>query len=102
MRSTRTTIRDAAFEVLEEAYLAASDNGSLPVKPRQIMYAARPQILETTGEIELSGNYFSQTLLIDYIEEYDCSDWDIIWDACGHFIEPHTGTETPLGTLEVR
>jgi hypothetical protein len=102
VRSSRTTLRDAAFDVMEEAYLAASDNGALPVKPRQIMYAARPRILQMTGEVELSGSYFSQTLLIDYMEVYDCDDWDIVWDARGHFIEPHTGTETALGTLEVR
>jgi hypothetical protein len=102
VKSARTTIREAAFEVMEEAYLAASDNGSLPVKPRQIMYAARPKILQETGELELTGSYFSQTLLVDYMEEYDCSSWDVVWDARGHFIEPHTGTETPLGTLEVR
>jgi len=48
---------------------------TLPVKPRQIMYRARPYILERTGEASLNGQYFSQTLLIDYMEEYDCSDW---------------------------
>jgi hypothetical protein len=102
VRSTRTTIRQAAFYVMEKAYLAASDNGSLPVKPRQIMYAARPRILRLTGTDELSDYYFTQSLLIDYMEEHNCDDWDITWDARGHFIEPHTGTETPLGTLEVR
>jgi Topoisomerase 6 subunit A/Spo11, Toprim domain len=102
VRSARLTIRDAAFDVMEEAYLAASDNGSLPVKPRQIMYAARPKILKMTGQVELGGSYFSQQLLIDYMEEYDYDDWDITWDARGHFIEPHTGIEAPLGTLEVR
>ena len=40
MPSYRVTLREAAFEVMEVAYLAASDGGSLPVKPRQIMYAA--------------------------------------------------------------
>jgi hypothetical protein len=55
-----------------------------------------------TGERELSGSYFSQTLLVDYMEEHHCSDWDVIWDARGHFIEPHTNREIPLGTLEVR
>lgn len=102
VRSSRITIREAAFEVMEEGYLAASDNGSLPVKPRQIMYAARPAILNMTGELELSDSYFTQGLLIDYMEQYDCDDWDIVWDARGHFIEPHTGIETALGTLEVR
>jgi DNA topoisomerase VI subunit B len=102
VKSERVTIRDATFEVMEEAYLKASDNGTLPVKPRQIMYAARPMILEMTGKDVLRGNYFSQGLLIDYMEEYDCDDWDIIWDARGHFVEPHTETTIPLGTLEVR
>jgi hypothetical protein len=102
VRSSRVTVREAAFDVMEEAYLAASDNGALPVKPRQIMYAARPKILDMTGELELSGSYFSQSILIDYMEEYDCDDWDIVWDARGRFIEPHTGAGTPLGTLEVR
>jgi hypothetical protein len=102
VRSTRVTIRDAAFYVMKEAYLAASDNGTLPVKPRQIMYVARPKILQMTGEVELGDSYFTQGLLIDYMEEYDCDDWDITWDARGHFIEPHTGIETALGTLEVR
>jgi hypothetical protein len=102
VRSSRITIREAAFDVMEEAYLAASDNGKLPAKPRQIMYAARPLILKVTGEVELNDSYFTQGLLIDYMEEYDCDDWDITWDARGHFVEPHTGIETALGTLEVR
>jgi hypothetical protein len=102
VQSHRVTIREVAFEVMDQAYRKASDNGTLPTKPRQIMYAARPEILTRTGETELNSSYFSQTLLIDYMEEYDCDDWDIIWDARGHFIEPHTGTEIPLGTLEVR
>ena len=102
-RLVRTArVREAAFEVMEVSYMKASDNGSLPTKPRQIMYVARPSILAMTGESELSGSYFSQSLLIDYMGEYDCDDWDIVWDARGHFIEPHTNTEIPLGTLEVR
>jgi hypothetical protein len=102
VRSARLSIRDAAFHVMEEAYLVASDRGTLPVKPRQIMYVARPRILQMTGEVELGDSYFTQGLLIDYMEEYDCDAWDITWDARGNFIEPHTGVETPLGTLEVR
>ena len=38
------TIKDAAYEVMVEAYTQASDDGeggTLPVKPRQIMYRAR-------------------------------------------------------------
>jgi len=102
MKSYRVTQREAAFEVMEEAYLVASDDGALPTKPRQIMYQARPYILKQKGEDSLHGQYFSQQLLIAYMEEHDCSSWDIIWDARGTFIEPHTGREIPLGTLGVR
>jgi hypothetical protein len=100
VRSDRTTLRDAAFHVMQDAYSQAS--GGLPAKPRQIMYVARPVILRWTGRESFDDQYFTQTLLIDYMEIYDCSDWDIVWDARGHFAEPHTGREIPLGTLEVR
>jgi hypothetical protein len=81
VRSHYTTLREAAFEIMEEAYIEASDHRTLPVKPRQIVYRARPFILARTGEDSLNGQYFSQTLLIDYMEMYDCSTWDLIWDA---------------------
>jgi hypothetical protein len=102
IKSERVTIRDAAFQVMEEAYQKASNNGKLPVNPRQIYYAARRYILLATGRDELQSGYFLQTLLRDYMDEYDCSDWDIIWDARGHFTEPHTRRIVPLGTLQVR
>ena len=31
--------------MMEAAYMLASDNGQLPAKARQIMYAARPRVL---------------------------------------------------------
>ena len=103
VRDDRVTIRDAAWEAMDEAYAKASDNGRLPVRPRQIMYAARPQILALTGKDHLDDRYFTQTLLPDYLNEYShCQNWDIVWDARGHFSEPHTGREIGLGTLEVR
>jgi hypothetical protein len=102
-REERVTIKDAAWEVMDGAYAKASDNGRLPARPRQIMYAARPQILELTGKDHLDDSYFTQTLLPDYIHEYEhCRDWNVVWDARGHFAEPHTGVEIGLGTLEVR
>ena len=100
----KVSIKDAAWRAMEEAYLKASDRGTLPAKPRQIMYAARPDILRMTGKDTLDDAYFTQTLLVDYVNEQRdlCADWDIVWDARGTFGEPHTGTEIPLGTLEVR
>src|SRR5262249_42153998 len=64
-RREKVSIKDAAWEVMEEAYLAASGGGKLPVKARQIMYAARPGILKLTGKDVLSDAYFTQTLLVD-------------------------------------
>jgi hypothetical protein len=104
VRSDRFTIRDAAWTVMQDAYMKASDNGRLPTRPRQIMYTARPEILELTGKDRLDDRYFTQDLLPDYIamNPEECRDWDIVWDASGHFTEPHTGHEIALGTLEVR
>jgi hypothetical protein len=99
--SRRTTIKDAAYEVMESAYLKASANGALPAHARQVMYAGRSYIQDVTGKA-LDDQYFTQTLLPDYITEYGCDDWDLVFDARGHFTEPHTGLIVPLGTLDVR
>jgi hypothetical protein len=40
-REPRTTQKDAAWQIMEEAYMAASGNGSLPAMARQIYYRAR-------------------------------------------------------------
>src|SRR4029077_2837018 len=37
-----------------------------------------------------------------YMEAYDCCEWDVVWDARGHFSEPHTERVIPIGTLEGR
>ena len=95
------SIKEAAADVMESAYLAASANGTLPANPRQIYYAARKYILEATGKSALDSQYFCQTILVDYIEEHGL-EWDIAWDDRGHFHEPHTGLVIGLGTLAVR
>jgi DNA topoisomerase VI subunit A len=100
-RPPRTTIREVAFDVMEAAYMKASADGHYPANARQIYYAARPFILKETGEEELSSQYFTQTLLKDYMDEYD-PPWDIVFDARGHITEPHTGEVIGLGGLEVR
>ena len=70
-REPRTTQKEAAWEVMEQAYLAASGNGALPASARQIYYQARPKIMAMTDDKELAYGYFSQTLLPDYIVEKD-------------------------------
>jgi hypothetical protein len=98
------SIKDAAWQVMAAAYFAASSGKTLPANARQIMYAARPDILRLTGKDKLNDQYFTQTLLPDYIETHpkETADWDVVFDDRGTFIEPHTGRVVPLGTLAVR
>lgn len=98
------SIKDAAYAVMSDAYAAASDNNTLPANARQVMYAARPDIIETTGEEVLNDSYFTQTLLPDYMNENreETKDWDIVWSDRGHFTEPHDGERFGLGTLATR
>jgi hypothetical protein len=93
--------RSASFEVMEQAYMAASANDTLPAMARQVMYQARPLVQEMMGGRQLDDQYFCQQLLPDYIEENDV-DWDVNYDDRGHLIEPHTGHTIGLGTISVR
>ena len=104
-REEKELIKTAAYKVMQPAYEKASGNGTLPANARQIMYAARPMVLElTNGKIWKNSAYFTQTLLPDYQEEYPekTADWDIVYDARGHLTEPHMQKSLGLGTLEVR
>jgi hypothetical protein len=86
---------------MPSVYAKVSDNGRLPALARQLMYAARPIIQKRTGKL-LDSKYFTQTLLPDYIAEFGCEDWLVVYDARGHLYEPHTDLMVPLGTLAVR
>jgi hypothetical protein len=104
----RMTIKSAAWEVMEQAYLAASENvpgrdGPLPAKARQVMYAARPDILRMTGAKSFTDGWFTQHLLPDYVTEYprQTADWLVVFDARGEMREPHTRLSLGLGTSEV-
>ena len=100
-REPRTTQKEAAWSILEDAYMAASAGDTLPAKARQIYYQARPKIMALTDDKELQYGYFSQTLLPDYIEKHGL-DWNVVYDARGTFEEPHTNRRIGCGTLEVR
>jgi DNA topoisomerase VI subunit B len=103
VRSRTYSIKDAAWQVMADAYrLAAGSTGK--ANARQIMYAARPEILRITGKDKLDDAYFTQTLLPDYIEDHptETKDWDVVYDARGNFNEPHTDESVALGTLDVR
>ncbi len=101
-RSTRVTIRDVAFDVMEKAYNKASSNGKYYANARQMMYAARPDILDRVDPPinTLDSQYFTQTILKDYMEMYSPR-WRVVWDARGHFLEPHTRSSIGIGGVEV-
>lgn len=98
--------KEAAYQVMKQAYLKASANGTLPANARQIMYAARPMVIALTGKTTpwKHSSYFTQHLLPDYVAENPnvTANWDVVFDARGHLIEPHTDHRIDLGTLEVR
>jgi hypothetical protein len=70
------------------------------------MYAARPKILEDTGRDKLGSDYFTQKVLPQYMADYryreKTATWDVVYDARGHFEEPHTRVTVAIGTLNVR
>jgi len=105
-RNRPMSVRAAAWRVMETAYLKASNQGTLPANARQIMYAARPEIIRLTGNAQpwKHSNYFTQTLLPNFMEAHPerTAAWDVVFDARGHFQEPHTAHEFGLGTVEVR
>ena len=99
------SIKDAAYTSMEEAYMKASANNTLPANARQIMYVARPLVLALTeGKCWKNSSYFTQELLPDYVEENPrtTATWNVVFDARGHFREPYRrSARIDLGTLEV-
>lgn len=98
------SIKEAAYQVMEAAYRQAA--GALGMaNARQVMYAARPSVLDLTGgKCWKKSNYFTQHLLPDFMEDHPAltADWDVVFDDRGHFVEPHTAHRIGLGTLGVR
>ena len=101
-RSRRVSQRAVAFEVMDRAFHEAS-GGQTFANARQIMYAARGEIQKRTNDKQLEGSYFTQTLVPDYIAEFDPPWKDrVAYDDRGHFVEPHTGKVIGVGTIAVR
>jgi len=96
-------VKETAFDIMADAYQKASSGRSLPAHARQIMYAARGDIQRRTGRT-LNDQYFCQRLLPEYMAKNpnETESWDVVFDARGHFEEPHTNLIVPLGTIDVR
>jgi hypothetical protein len=58
-KEPRTTQKEAAWEIMEEAYLAASGGSTLLAMARQIYYQARPKIMAMTENKELAYGYLN-------------------------------------------
>ncbi len=92
-------ITEAVPKVAESAYMEASYNNTLHADNRQVYYKARDEILRLTGRSSLDQGYFS-----DLLKEFQrdnpelTSDWKILYNPRGTFIEPHTGEHVPIGT----
>lgn len=103
-RVYEVSIKDAAYQVMEQAYMRASAGNTLPANARQIMYQARPLIQKLTDKMWKNDSHFTQKLLPDFLEANPnkTASWDVVYDARGHLQEPHTGLRIDLGTLDVR
>lgn len=101
--TSRDTVKDAAYAIMETAYNKVSGNGRLPAMARQIMYAARGYILKNSDCKKLNGEYF-RGLLKDYMLDYpeETADWIVAFDPRGTFHEPHTDVKVPIGTIQVQ
>lgn len=103
----KLTVKKAAWKVMKQAYMQASDGGRLPANMRQVMYAARPLVLKLTdGKCWKKSSTFTQNLLPSYMLEHpdQTASWDVVADARGHFAEPHSRDRESIGigTLDVR
>lgn len=100
------SVKEAAYIAMTGAYMLASSNNTLPANSRQVMYAARPMVIELTGKTTpwKKSSYFTQHLLPDFVDAHPelTADWDVVYDARGKLVEPHTKKRIDMGTLAVR
>jgi hypothetical protein len=100
----RVNFMDAAEAILPRAYEHVSGNGRYPVAKRQLYYACRQNIKDRTGR-ELEAGYFSQTLLVKYLNLHpdETATWKITADPRGTLTIPNTEHDVriPCGTLAI-
>jgi DNA topoisomerase VI subunit B len=94
-----TSMKEAVFAVLPEAWRHATGDGQFRVSSRFLFYPVRKLIQELTTK-PLDYDYFSQTLLIEY-QRQGGQLRGLYYDPRGVLYEPHTGRAVPLGTQEV-
>lgn len=99
----RTSLVEICKENMENAWLLASGNGTLPTHWRQIFYKMRP-ICERDGRADrpLKDSRFYD-IVGDYLERENPS-WSslVMRGARGVFKEAHSGLQLPMSTAAVR
>ena len=103
-RVRELTIKDAAYDVMPQAYAEASSKGKYPANARQIMYAARPKVLALTGGRRWdNSSYFTQHLLPDYMRynPQGTAGWDVVFTPAATS-PSHTLQQVRSGTPRVR
>jgi hypothetical protein len=103
--SDRVNFTDVAHDILPAGYAHASGNGRYTVDKRQFYYAVRDKFFELTGR-EIKADYFSQTLLIQYMNQNpsETASWKITASPRGTLSIPNTGRKDiriPCGTVAI-
>src|SRR5262249_1593011 len=102
--SARVDFTDVADDILPAGYAHASGNGRYTVDKRQFYYRVRQEFLNRTGR-ELKASYFSQTLLVKYMNQHpeETAAWKVTASSRGTLTIPNTGWDTriPCGTVAI-
>ena len=100
--SDRVNFSDVAHSILPGACDFASGGGKYTLGKRQFYYACRQKFLDMTGR-EIDASYFSQTLLVQYMNRNPNLGWKITADPRGTLTLPNTSHEVriPCGTLAI-
>ena len=94
---------EAADWCMEDAYNKVSNYGQYWANARQLMYAARPEMLRLTGMTSFTDSHFTQKVLPRFLNDHPTltANWKVAYDKRGSVIQPHTGQSVGLGTVDV-
>ncbi len=104
-RAVRLTPKDIVWDALPDIYDAVTSNNRFSALTRQLGYRLRPLIMEEGIRFtSRTMKTLTSVLIPRFIIEHPklTADWDVIYDARGHIIEPHTDEVISLGTVDVR
>jgi hypothetical protein len=97
-RERKNTLKEAVFEVMEQAVAQTSGDGRTDFPARNLFYSVRKLIQSHTNE-RLHQKYFERVLK-DWQDDHGPVE-GMYRDPRGYFIEPRTGKIVLLGTREV-